>query len=329
MKKTLSGEDPFGWASSLVGQAESRDDPKGPHVLTRMYAVCTASSPKNGRGGNLKIWLKMWGTRSSVYLSFHVPSQGGGLGGRGGGAVPAGSIAFNSLSVHAPGNGFPRRSTGLSAVLRSPCRQHPQTHSHQPNHTPAGTRHLFAIPSTPRRHAPATSAVPLKRASPPPATEEGGGGGGLPPAFERATPQRMDTSLRFRKWQHHVLDWLQRTDLPVFVKGQVTAVVRRSRTLFYYGTSTTVRLVLSPPPSLPPFQSIPPTPLADTPRLVGTGGYVRGEHAALQHADHAACPSRPGRPGLPPGAPVRRVLDVFLPWQQEDTEEPGQRRRRC
>ena len=34
MKKTLSGEDPFGWVSSLVGQAESRDDPKGPHVLT-------------------------------------------------------------------------------------------------------------------------------------------------------------------------------------------------------------------------------------------------------------------------------------------------------
>ena len=35
MKKTLSGEDPFGWVSSLVGQAESRDDPKGPHVLTK------------------------------------------------------------------------------------------------------------------------------------------------------------------------------------------------------------------------------------------------------------------------------------------------------
>lgn len=43
------------------------------------------------------------------------------------------------------------------------------------------------------------------------------------------------TSLRFRKWRHHVLDSLQRTDLPVFVKGHVTAAARSSRSMFYYG----------------------------------------------------------------------------------------------
>lgn len=42
---------------------------------------------------------------------------------------------------------------------------------------------------------------------------------------------------RLRKWRNEVLDQLQRRteDLPVFVKGDATAVTR-GRALLYYGT---------------------------------------------------------------------------------------------
>jgi len=49
--------------------------------------------------------------------------------------------------------------------------------------------------------------------------------------------QMYTTSLRFRKWRHHMLDSLQRTDIPVFVKGHVTIAARNSRSWCYYGES--------------------------------------------------------------------------------------------